>query len=143
MSIVRWNPIREMDDFFNRYSDFSKAGTNENLAAADWIPAVDIRESDKDYSIDVELPAIGAEDVNVSVKDGLLTVTGERKSEKETNDKKVHRVERQYGKFTRSFRLPEDANEEAINAKSKDGVLYLTIDKREEVKPRSIQVKVH
>ena len=106
MSIVRWNPIREMDDFFNRYSDFSKAGTNENLAAADWIPAVDIRESDKDYSIDVELPAIGAEDVNVSVKDGLLTVTGERKSEKETNDKKVHRVERQYGKFTRSFRLP-------------------------------------
>ena len=143
MNVVRWNPIREMDDFFNRINDFSKVAGNENLATSDWMPPVDIRESDKSYSIDIELPAVAAEDVNVSVKDGLLTVTGERKAEKETEDKKVHRVERQYGKFTRSFRLPEDADEEKIDAKSKDGVLYLTIDKREEVKPRSIQVKVH
>lgn len=141
MSIVRWNPARELDDFFNRFNDSDRSVWGEQIASSDWTPAVDVRETDHAFLIDVDLPAVAAEDVNVSVKDGVLVVTGERKFEKETEGK-VHRVERRYGRFTRSFRLPENADENAVEARAKDGVLHLTVGKHEEVKPRSIEVKI-
>ena len=137
MSIVRWNPWREFDDFFPRLS-----APSEGLASSEWLPAVDISETDAAYHIDMEIPAIARDDVNVAVKDGVLTVTGERKVEKET-DGKQHRVERQYGKFSRSFRLPENVDESSITAKSKDGVLYVVVNKKEKEQPRQIEVKVH
>ncbi len=136
MSIVRWNPWREFDDFFPRM-----ATPSENLSTSEWLPAVDISETDTAYQIDVEIPAIAREDVSVAVKDGVLTVTGERKVEKETDGKR-HRVERQYGKFSRSFRLPENVDEGSISARTKDGVLYLVISKKEKEQPRQIQVEV-
>ena len=142
MSIVRWNAARDMDDLFNRFSDLPRNFWGEQLASSDWTPAVDIRESDSEYLIDVELPAVAAEEVNVNVKDGVLAVTGERKYEKETEGK-VHRVERRYGRFSRSFRLPEDADESNIEAQAKNGVLHLKVHKREQVKPRAIEVKVN
>jgi HSP20 family protein len=138
MSIVRWNPWREFDDIFTNMA----ALPNENLSRSEWLPAVDISETEADYKIDVEIPAVARDDINVSVADGVLTVTGERKVEKDT-DGKTHRVERQYGRFSRSFRLPENVDEEHIGATSKDGVLYLVVAKREEEGPRSIEVAVH
>ena len=141
MSIVRWNPTREIDEFFNQL-DRGFGGWGENIATSDWNPAVDIHETDDAFQIDLELPAVQPSDVKVTVKDGVLAVTGERKFEKETKGK-VHRVERRYGRFTRSFRLPENADESNIAANSKDGVLYLKVSKRAEVKPRSIEVKVN
>ena len=141
MSIVRWNAAREMDDLFNRVSELPRNFWGEQMASSDWTPAVDIRESDEEYLIDVELPAVAADDVSVNVKDGVLAVTGERKYEKETEGK-VHRIERHYGRFSRSFRLPEDADEGNVDAEVKLGVLHLKVHKREQVKPRAIEVKV-
>ena len=141
MSIVRWNPSREVDQFFNRFVDQGFNSWGENLSSSDWNPAVDIRETDEDYQIDLEVPAVQAADVKVTFKDGVLAVTGERKYEKETKGK-VHRVERRYGRFTRSFRLPENADEGHIVANVKDGMLYLKVAKRSEVKPRAIEVSV-
>jgi HSP20 family protein len=138
MSIVRWNPWREFDDFFTNVA----AVPSEHIARSEWLPPVDISETETEYLIDVEIPAVARDDVAVSVKDGVLTVTGERKFEKETDGKR-HRVERQYGRFSRSFRLPENVDEEHISASSKEGVLYLVVSKREKEKPRTIEVKVH
>tara|TARA_B100000676_G_scaffold299734_1_gene344465 strand:+ start:217 stop:639 length:423 start_codon:yes stop_codon:yes gene_type:complete len=137
MSIVRWNPWCEFDDFFPRLS-----APSESLSTSEWLPAVDISETDTAYHIDVEIPAIGREDVNVALKDGVLTVTGERNVEKKPDGKR-HRVERQWGKFSRSFRLPENVDEGSISAKSKDGVLYLVVNKKEKEQPRQIEVQVH
>ena len=141
MSIVRWNPNREMDDLFSRFNDAGRNVWGEHIAASDWTPAVDVRETDADFRIDIDLPEVASDDVNVSVKDGVLAVTGERKYEKETQGK-VHRIERRYGRFTRSFRLPENADETAVEAHAKDGVLHLTVPKQEELKPRAIEVEV-
>ncbi|HEY5681644.1 MAG TPA: Hsp20/alpha crystallin family protein [Pseudomonadales bacterium] len=138
MSIVRWNPWREFDDFFTNVA----AVPSEHIARSEWLPPVDISETETEYLIDVEIPAVARDDVAVSVKDGVLTVTGERNFEKETDGKR-HRVERQYGRFSRSFRLPENVDEEHISASSKEGVLYLVVSKREKEKPRTIEVKVH
>jgi HSP20 family protein len=145
MSIVRWNPSQELDEFFNRFVDRNLgnySGWGEDMASSDWHPAVDIRETDEDYQIDLDLPSVPPQDVKVTFKDGVLAVTGERRFEKETNGK-VHRTERRYGRFSRSFRLPENADESNIVASAKDGVLHLKIGKRAEVKPRSIEVNVH
>lgn len=138
MSIVRWNPWREFDDLFTNVAGLP----SENLGRSEWLPPVDISETDTAYKIDVEIPAIARDDINVSIKDGVLTVTGERKVEKDT-DGKTHRVERQYGRFSRSFRLPENVDEESIGATSKDGVLYLTVAKKEKEQPRTIDIEVH
>ncbi len=141
MSIVRRAP-RDLDDLFGWLGDFNRNAVGEGLSGVDWTPPVDIVETDDGYKIDIELPAVASEDVKVSVQDGVLLVTGERRYEKETEGK-VHRIERRYGKFTRSFRLPENVDESRIDASSKNGMLHLMIAKREEVKPRSIEVKVH
>lgn len=136
MSIVQWNPWREFDDLFTRVA----GPPGEALAGSEWLPPVDITETEKDYRIDVEIPAVAAEDVEVTVKDGVLTVSGERKSESESEEGKRHRVERRWGKFSRSFRLPENVDEGAIEARSKDGVLYLSVAKKEKAQPRRIAV---
>ncbi len=144
MSLAVWNPVRELDEILNKLSRVPAGDNNiwgETLASADWMPAVDIRETDAEYQIELELPQISPEAVQVTFRDGVLGVTGERKFEKETQGK-VHRVERRYGRFARSFRLPETADENRIEARARDGVLYLTIAKREEVKPKTIQVQV-
>jgi len=141
MNIVRRTPARDFDDLFNWLGDLSRGNWGESMASSDWMPPVDIRETENEYRIEVELPAVAADDVKVTVKDGVLVVSGERRYEKETEGK-VHRVERRYGRFSRSFRLPENADEGRIEAAQKDGVLTLKVSKREEVKPRSIEVKV-
>ena len=140
MNVVSWNPFREFDQFFNL--DRPVSGEPELTTRPAWVPPVDISETDTEFRIDIELPAVAADDVNVSVKDGVLVVSGERQSDR-ADESRSHRVERRYGAFRRSFRLPENADEERISAQAKDGVLYLTVAKREKELPRSIEVKVH
>ena len=138
MNVVRWSPFREFDNFFQAMERPTPA-----LRRADWLPLVDIRETDTAYQIDVEVPAVAADDLSVSVTDGVLSVSGERKVAEESDaDGKVHRVERRYGKFVRNFQLPDDADADAINAENKDGVLYIAIPKREAAVTKSITVKV-
>jgi len=114
----------------------------ENLTVADWMPVVDISESDGEYLIKAELPEVKKEDVKVTVEDGVLTIQGERRQEKEEKGKRYHRVERSYGSFVRSFTLPESVDEGGVKAEYKDGVLNLHLPKSEKVKPKAIDVKV-
>jgi HSP20 family protein len=114
----------------------------ETLTVADWIPTVDISENDQGYLIKAELPEVKKDDVKVTVEDGVLTIQGERRQEKEEKGKKYHRVERSYGSFVRSFSLPESVDEGAVKAEYKDGVLNLHLPKTEKVKPKAIDVRV-
>ena len=138
MNVVRWSPFRDFDNLFQALERPTPA-----IRRADWLPLVDIRESQSHYQIDVEVPAVAAEDLSVSVTDGVLNVSGERKAQ-EINDEdgKVHRIERRHGKFVRNFQLPEDADVDSIAAEHRDGVLYLNIAKREAAVPKRIDVKV-
>jgi len=106
------------------------------------MPTVDISESEGEYLIKAELPEVKKEDVKVTVENGVLTLQGERRQEKEEKGKKFHRVERSYGSFIRSFTLPESVDESMVKAEYKDGVLNLHLPKSERVKPKAIDVKV-
>ena len=138
MNVVRFNPLRDFDDFFSRANRFP----GDLRTRSEWLPPVDISETEVEYKINLEIPAVSAGDVKVTVKEGVLTISGERSYEKE-DSQKDHRVERLYGSFTRTFRLPENADEESISASSKDGVLYVIVAKREKETPRTIEVAVH
>ena len=139
MNVVRWSPFREFDNLFQALERPAAP-----MRRADWLPLVDIRETPEDYQIDVEVPAVASEDLSVDVADNVLTVSGERKSlvSDDAQEGRVHRTERHYGKFVRSFQLPKDADTDAISATSRDGVLYLKIAKQVEAAAKSIEVKV-
>jgi HSP20 family protein len=112
------------------------------VTVPEWAPAVDIIEDDKEYLIKVELPEVRKDDVKVTVECGTLSISGERKTEKEEKNRKFHRIERHYGRFLRSFSLPEDAEEGKVNAEFKDGVLRVHLAKSEKALPKQIEVKV-
>jgi HSP20 family protein len=145
MAPVKRDPGREMEDMLDLYRRTvgqPRAGSQEVIATGDWTPRVNIAETDKAFEIKAEIPEVNKEDVKVTVHNGVLTVQGERKLEKEEKGKKFHRIERFYGSFTRSFTLPDNVDETKISASFKDGVLNLQIKKTEEEKPKSIEVKV-
>ena len=147
MTIVRWDPFRELEDMSERLNRvFSRPSVRstgkENLTVADWMPTVDISETEGEYLIKAELPEVRKEDVKVTVENGVLTLQGERRQEKEEKGKRYHRVERAYGSFMRSFTLPEDADGSKINAEYKEGVLTIHLPKSEKAKPKAIEVKV-
>jgi len=108
----------------------------------EWAPLVDIAEDDKEYLIKVELPEVQKDDVKVTVESGTLTISGERKAEKEEKGRKFHRVERYYGRFERSFAIPDDAAADNVKAEFKDGVLRVHLAKSEKARPKQIEVKV-
>ncbi|MGA7903058.1 MAG: Hsp20/alpha crystallin family protein [Terrimicrobiaceae bacterium] len=145
--LTKWNPFRELEDIQNRLSSLfgrtPMGGLGEEaMTVSEWTPLVDIVEDDKEYLIKAELPEVKKEDVKVTVDNGVLTITGERKFEKEEKGRKYHRVERGYGSFTRSFALPEGAAGDKISAEFKEGVLKVHLAKSGEAKPKSIDVKV-
>ena len=149
MTLTRWNPFRDMEDVFDRFNRSCSRhpatrgeGSNEIMTIADWAPTVDISETETEFLIKVELPEVGKEDVKISVHEGVLTIQGERKMERDESKQKYHRVERAYGRFARSFMLPENVDEESIDASHKDGMLNVRLGKVEEVKPKSIEIKV-
>jgi HSP20 family protein len=145
MKLTKWDPFREMEDMFGRYTRalrWPREGSQEVMTTGDWAPRVDIAETEKEFSIKAEIPDVKKEDVKVTVDNGILTIRGERKQEKEEKDKKFHRVERFYGSFTRSFTLPDNVDESKIEASFKDGMLNLMVPKTEETKPKAIDVKI-
>lgn len=145
MTLVRWNPWQEIEDKLDRYSrgmSQPQTGNQEVIATGDWSPRVDIAETEEAFIIKAEIPEVNKEDVKVTVDNGVLTIRGERKKEKEEKGKKFHRIERFYGSFTRSFTLPDNVDEAKIKALFKEGMLDLQIQKTEKAKPKVIQIKV-
>lgn len=144
MALVKWEPLREMEDMFDRYT--SKLGwprlSHEGFPTSDWSPKVDIVETDKEYTIKAELPEVNKEDIKVNIEDGELCLSGERKQEKEEKGKKFHRIERYYGSFMRSFTLPGNIDAGNIKANFKDGMLNLSLPKTAEAKPKTSEVKI-
>jgi HSP20 family protein len=151
VAITRWNPMREMYDLTDRMNrlfgghagrGLTRDGEDQEYAGV-WAPAVDVREREGGLELSVELPGIDPKDVDVSVENGVLSIRGERQFEKCEEGESYHRVERAYGSFERTFRLPSSYNAEKIEAKANHGVLTLSVPKREEAKPRSIKVKIN
>jgi len=152
-ALTRWDPFRidtsrELEDISDRLSRLfgrsvtPKEGGKEDITVAEWSPLVDITEDDKEYLIKAELPEIKKEDVKLNIHNDVLSISGERKYEKEEKGKKYHRVERAYGSFTRSFTLPDDADASKVAAEYRDGVLKVHLPKSEKAKPKTIEVKV-
>lgn len=140
MNLIRWEPLREVDEFFRQYSPlFSRERQREN---GGWTPTANVIESEKEFLIKAELPEVKKEDVKVTLDNGVITISGERRREKEDKTANEIRVESFYGMFSRSFQLPDNIDVNAIRAESKDGVLRLHIPKTEAVKPKAIAVEI-
>ncbi len=147
MPIVRWEPFRDLittQDRMNRLFNetLGRAFGEEGARAGAWIPAVDIYETEQNVTVKAELPGIDPKEVEVTVHEGTLYLKGERKYEKEVKEEHYHHVERAYGSFARSFELPASINEDKVEADFKDGVLTLTMPKREEAKAKKIKISV-
>jgi HSP20 family protein len=148
--LITWNQLREMDEAQNRFNPFflagfpNRMGSGEihSLTVADWSPEVDISEDDRGYLLKADLPEMKKDDVRVTVEDGILCVSGERKSEKEDLNRKVHRTERSFGNFRRSFTLPEDADSTKVTAEFCDGVLKVHLPTTPIARSKAIEVKV-
>jgi len=145
---TRWDPFKELANFerrleqvFGRAPEIAGDG-GEPIAERLWEPLTDITEDDKEFIVKVELPEMKKEDVKVTVENGTLRISGERKAEKEEKTKKYHRIERSYGSFLRAFTLPEGADGTKISADYKDGMLTVHLPKTAEAKPKAIDVKV-
>lgn len=133
-----WDLFREFDDLFNQISRPLMTGRDEDQSMM--MPAADIRENDKGYLMSFDLPGVPQEDVKIEVKEGVLTVSGERKRESTENDEGWTRTERSFGRFVRSFSLPQDIDPDKIEAQYENGELHLLLPKGEAAKPRSIQI---
>ena len=152
--LTTWNPIGELDVLQNRLGSFflggfpnrmgvlTRTGNGDNLKLADWSPLVDITEDDQEYLFKADLPEMKKDDVKVTIENGILYISGERRAEKEEKKKKFHRLERLFGTFERTFTVPEDADPTKIVAEFHDGVLQVHLPKRPMPKPKTIEVKV-
>ncbi len=132
-------PAWDLQDEFNRF--FEDFGFGSAVAEQDYTLAMDIRETDEAYIVEADVPGIKKEDVKIEVNEDVLTIRGERKVEQEEKKKDYHRMERQYGSFRRSVSIPSGIQHDAVKAKFDDGVLRVTLPKREDTKPRRIEVK--
>ncbi len=142
-SLTRWEPFREMENFLQSFSPFfARRLRRDDGEEVEWSPTANISETDKEYLIKAELPEVKKEDVKIAVDDGVITLSGERKHEKEHKDENELRIESFYGTFSRSFVLPDDADSKNISAESKDGVLRVHIPKTESKKSKPIQIEV-
>lgn len=149
MTLVKWEPLRDLvnlQDRMNRLFEDTlprwRSGQEDSLFAGNWTPACDIYESDHEIVLKAELPEVDAKDVDIRVEDSTLYLKGERKLEQTIKEDHFHRVERSYGSFARTFRLPHTVAADKIVAEFKNGILKITMPKREESKPKQIQVKV-
>ena len=148
MNMQVWNPFQEFKNLLERYTKGggSRLGKqlNTEMSFADWAPSVDIEETEDKYVIKADLPGVDKKDIDVKLENGVLSIRGEKQVEKETGkDTRHHRRERFYGTFARSFTLPDAVDADAVDASYRDGVLSLHIPKKEEAKPRAIDIKVN
>ena len=153
MTLVKFNPVRDLIDFErefnkmfnsleNRYGISKSKDVDTEYENAVWMPLTDIYENKDNFSLKIDLPGIKKEDVKISFANGKLNISGERLQEEETKDATSHRIERSYGKYFRSFNLPELIQADKINAEFNNGQLTITIPKAEEAKPKEIEIKV-
>jgi HSP20 family protein len=147
MALIRWTPGRDLmsiQEEMNRMFD-NVFGAPRRAASDDrelyWTPRVNVEEIGDVFEVTAELPGLAKDDVKIEVKDHVLTFTGEKKVEQEKKDRNVHLFERAYGKFCRTFTLPDNVDTGKIQAEFKDGILHINIPKTEEAKPRQIEVK--
>lgn len=145
MNLIRWEPFASLDDMFRRLPGYfgrwpPQSGNAEQ--SMEWAPSVDISETGEEYLIRATLPAVKKEDVVVSVDNGILSLSGERRQKEEQKNEKFHKVESFYGSFARSFALPEGTNASAISADSKDGILTIHVPKTKTEPKKSTTIKV-
>ena len=148
MTLTRWTPRRDflgIAEDMNRLvkSMFDDDASEASFLKGNWTPAVDISEDDNNFYLNVDLPGMTKDEVKVRFEDGMLSITGEKKSEKEEKKVNYHRVERSFGRFERSFRVPSRISANKIDAKFDKGVLTVTMPKAEEAKPKEIEVKIN
>ena len=148
MTIMKWDPFRDLvtlQDRMNRLFDESVRGVrggDEAMSTTAWSPAVDIYENESEVVMKVEVPEVNQKDIDIRIENNTLTLTGERRMDKDLKRENFHRIERVYGSFSRSFTLPVTIDQEKIKAEYKDGILRLALPKREETKPKQIKVAV-
>jgi HSP20 family protein len=143
MNITRWEPFREMENLFRDYAPFIGRSLRRNGDEfSDWKPLADITENDKEYLIKAELPEVKKEDVKITLEDGVITISGERKKETELKEANEIRVESFYGTFTRSFALPDNVDVDGIRAETKDGVLKVHVPKSATVKSQARKIEI-
>jgi len=148
-NMIRWQPINRpvnwnagMDRFLNEFMGHSARKMDEETAACAWTPAVNILEKEDGIVITADLPGLKAEDVEVTIENGVITLKGERTLEEITEGETYHRVERSYGKFERAFSVPNSVDPKKIEARFVNGEMTLNLPKRDESKPRSVKIKV-
>ena len=148
MYVTKYNPSKELQEFRNGFKHFDSFLDNfiedkGSLLKTDFTPSVNTREGEHAYHVEVDLPGVKKDDIDVDVKDNIVTISGERKSKKEVKEEDYYKVESSYGKFERSFTLPENVDVENIHAESQDGVLEVVIPKlaKAENKSKKIEIK--
>lgn len=147
MSLTRWDPFRELEEVSARLNRLmgqpgARAADSGQMTVADWTPAIDVTETDAEYLIKADLPAVKKEDVAVEIRDGVISVRGERQQEKEEKGKRLHRVERSYGVFERRMGVPADVDPTKVAAEFKDGVLQVHLPKSPTSRPQAVAVKI-
>jgi HSP20 family protein len=144
MNLVRWEPFASFENMFGRMPAlrWSPLADFDGETRTGWSPSVDISENDQEYLIRAELPAVRKEDVQITFEDGMLTLNGERRQKTEEKKEKFHRVETFYGKFSRSFTLPENVDSGAIRAESKDGIVTVHVPKTKTELKNAKEIKI-
>jgi HSP20 family protein len=148
MNIVRLDPFREMavlQDRVNRvFGDLGRRFDDDVAARGAWVPAVDVFENDQhELVLKAELPDLKREDIDIRVENNALTLSGQKKAEQEFSEDRYHRIERTFGHFSRTFSLPNTVDTGRISAEYKNGVLTVKLPKRDDAKPKQIQVQVN
>jgi HSP20 family protein len=142
--LTKWEPFSDLvsfrDDMDRLFETF--VGKQPEDSEGFWVPIVDIEESNGNIVVKAEIPGMEKDEIKVSVRDNMLTISGERKQEIETKDKTFHRIERSYGKFSRTITLPSEVDADKVKAAYKDGVLNIILPKPESVKPKQIEVEI-
>lgn len=142
-TIARWNPAQQAaarEPFFRLFDTYFSDANGEDLASRTWTPPVDIQETDEAYRLHAELPGLKKEDVQITLENNVLRLSGERKFEKDVKQDSYHRIERVYGTFSRSFALPHQVSSDKVEAKFDNGVLSIVVPKAEQAKPRRITI---
>ena len=145
MQLIRWEPFRDVVSLSERMNRFfensvvSREGNGDSVASS-WSPSVDIYENEDEIALNAEIPGIDEKDIEIKIEDNILSLKGERKWEDEKKEENYHRIERSYGSFFRSFRIPNNIDQEKIRAEHEDGVLKIHLPKKHESKPRKVKV---
>ena len=140
-NLMRWNPLQELQRINTEMNDWFRGFGEADLRGTAWVPPVDIEETQDSIRVEAELPGMKKEDIQIDFSNGLLTIRGQRTFSQEKKERNYHRVERSYGSFERSFRLPTSVDPDRISASYENGVLRLELSKKEEAKPRRIEIK--